>query len=118
MRMIKPRGEKLLLFFSCVFKAVEIIAWQAKSEIREALQVQQRKNNRTDASILSSKLLEYIEQDFPNPSPIVLDIFDSRALVYTVRKIEPGVFGVGAVAETLVVLPINTCEMVYLLYCK
>ncbi|KAF9340665.1 hypothetical protein BGZ91_000778, partial [Linnemannia elongata] len=96
----------------CDFKAVEIIAWQAKSEIGEALQVQLRENNRTDASILS-KLLEYMEQDFPNPSPIVLDILDSRALVYTVRKIEPGVFGAGAVAEKLVVLPINTYEMMH-----
>ncbi|KAI7830546.1 hypothetical protein BC939DRAFT_286133 [Gamsiella multidivaricata] len=93
-------------------KPIEIIAWEAKSEAvsGEALQIQLRKNIRINASIMN-KLSRYMERDFPRPSPMVLDIVGSRALVYTVRKIEPGIFGVGAVGEKMIELPKNTSEI-------
>ncbi|KAF9413829.1 hypothetical protein BGZ76_004976, partial [Entomortierella beljakovae] len=40
------------------------------------------------------------EDDFPPPSPIILDIEGLRALPYVVRKVEPGVFGAGAVTAS------------------
>ncbi|KAF9185491.1 hypothetical protein BGZ50_003032 [Haplosporangium sp. Z 11] len=93
-------------------KPIEIIAWEAKSEAAsgEVLQIQLRKNIRINASIMN-KLSQYMERDFPRPSPMVLDIVGSRALVYVVRKIEPGIFGVGAVGEKMVELPKNTNEI-------
>lgn len=93
-------------------KPVEMIAWEAKSEAvgAEALQIQLRKNIRINASIMN-KLSGYMGREFPRPSPWVLDIVGPRALVYTVRKIEPGVFGAGAVGDKMIELPTNASEI-------
>ncbi|KAF9931954.1 hypothetical protein FBU30_009249 [Linnemannia zychae] len=93
-------------------KPIDVIAWEAKSEAvsGEALQIQLRKNIRINASIMNN-LSQYMERDFPRPSPMVLDIVGSRALVYTVRKIESGVFGAGAVGEKMIELPTNASEI-------
>ncbi|KAG0348212.1 hypothetical protein BG004_005689 [Podila humilis] len=93
-------------------KPIEMVAWEVKSESveAEALQCQLRKNIRINASIMN-KLSQYMEWDFPRPSPMVLDIVGSRALVYTVRKVQPEVFGAGAVGENLIELPMNTKEI-------
>ncbi|KAF9979392.1 hypothetical protein BGZ65_006648 [Modicella reniformis] len=87
-------------------KALEMIAWEAKSDgtAADALQAQLRKNIRINASIMN-KLSPYLGTDFPRPSPMVLDIVGSRALVYMVSKIEPRIFGAAAVMNRMIELP-------------
>jgi hypothetical protein len=100
------------LCFQGSSKPVEMVAWEVKSETAssEVLQAQLRKNIRINASIMN-KQSDYMGRSFPRPSPIILDITGSRALVYTVRKIEPGIFGAGAVGDKLIKLPRNIEEI-------
>ncbi|KAG9070447.1 hypothetical protein KI688_007983 [Linnemannia hyalina] len=106
------RGRKIdIMHQLCLegrIKPIEIIAWEAKSEAvaGEALQSQLHKNIRINASIMNN-LSQDMKRDFRRPSPMVLDIVGPRALVYTVQKIEPGIFGAGAVGEKLIELPMN-----------
>ncbi|KAG0361418.1 hypothetical protein BGX24_005345, partial [Mortierella sp. AD032] len=89
-----PRGAK---------SPIEIVAWEAKPDAAsaETLQVQLRKKIRTNASMMN-KLAPYLDSGLPRPAPIVVDIIGSRALAYIVHKIEPGVFGAGAISEGVV----------------
>ncbi|KAF9087004.1 hypothetical protein BGX27_003032 [Mortierella sp. AM989] len=65
---------------------IELISWEAKPETAssETLQIQQRKNIRINA---------------------ILDIVGPRALIYSVRLLEPRIFGAGAIAAELIELP-------------
>ncbi|KAF9431437.1 hypothetical protein BGZ76_000308 [Entomortierella beljakovae] len=91
---------------------IELVSWEAKSEAvsSETLQIQQRKNIRINASILR-KLRKYQEMSYPSTSPIVLDIVGPRALIYSVRLLEPHIFGAGAIADELIELPRTVDEI-------
>jgi len=52
-----------------------------------------------------------MEKGFPRPSPLVLNLVGSRALVYTVKKIQLGVFGEGIVGEKMIALPMSADEI-------
>ncbi|KAF9286854.1 hypothetical protein BGZ68_002513 [Mortierella alpina] len=96
---------------------VEIVAWEAQQDTAsaETLQVRIRNSIRTNVSMMN-KLAPYLDSRFPCPAPIVLDIIGSRALAYLVRKIEPGVFGVGAISEEMIELPRAADEITRFLY--
>lgn len=89
-----------------------MVAWEVKSETAspEILQTQLRKNIRINASVMN-KQSHYMERSFSRPSSIILDITGSRALVYTVQKIEPGIFSAEAVGDKLIELPRNVEEI-------
>ncbi|KAF9912290.1 hypothetical protein EC991_000182 [Linnemannia zychae] len=108
MHQLYPRGAKC---------PIEIVAWEAKPDgaFAETLQVQLRKNIRTNASMMN-KLAPYLDSGFPRQAPIVVDIIGSRALAYIVHKIEPGVFGAGAISEDLIELPRAADEIKGLLF--
>ncbi|ORZ04314.1 hypothetical protein BCR41DRAFT_199263 [Lobosporangium transversale] len=95
-----------------VGKPIELIAWEVKSSSvsPDILQIQLRKNIRTNASIMNN-ISQYMERTFPRPSPIILDIVGSKALAYTVRKFEPGAFGAGAVGDTMIQIPRHADEI-------
>ncbi|KAF9171145.1 hypothetical protein BGX20_008058 [Mortierella sp. AD010] len=95
-----------------VGKPLELLSWEAKpkSASDETLQTQLRKNIRTNASIMKS-LMPYLDRSFPQPSPMVLDIVGPRALVYTVRKIESGVFGAGLIGERMIEIPMHADDI-------
>ncbi|KAF9438486.1 hypothetical protein BGZ76_007468 [Entomortierella beljakovae] len=83
-------------------KPIELTAWEVKSDSvsAETLQIQLRKDIRTNASVMD-KLEQSLDMSFPRPAPIVLDIIGSRALAYIVRKIEPGFFGARSAEEII-----------------
>ncbi|KAF9203611.1 hypothetical protein BGZ49_006221 [Haplosporangium sp. Z 27] len=87
-------------------KPIELIAWEAKpsSARDEDSQVQLRKNIRTNASIMKT-LAPYMDEDYPKPSAMILDILGSQALVYTLKKIEPGIHAAGLVCEKMLEIP-------------
>ncbi|KAG0317913.1 hypothetical protein BGZ97_004671 [Linnemannia gamsii] len=62
------------------------------------------------------KLAPYLDSGFPRQAPIVVDIIGSRALAYIVHKIEPGVFGAGAISEDLIELPRAADEIMGFLF--
>ncbi|KAF9167382.1 hypothetical protein BGX21_011480 [Mortierella sp. AD011] len=56
-------------------------------------------------------LMPYLDCGFPRPSPMVLDIVGSRALVYTVKKIESGVFGASLVGKGMIEIPMHADDI-------
>ncbi|KAF9089077.1 hypothetical protein BGX27_002567 [Mortierella sp. AM989] len=110
------RGRKVDIIHQLCMKGankpLELLAWEAKpsSALEEVLQTQLLKNIRINASIMNT-LTPYLNCSLPKPSPMILDIVGSRALVYTVRKIEPSVFAAGVIGRKMIDIPMHADEI-------
>ncbi|KAG0261182.1 hypothetical protein BG011_001288 [Mortierella polycephala] len=97
-------------------KWIGICTWEAKAigVSPDTVQTQLRKNIRINA-VLANALATYVDLSFPRASPVILDIEGPQALAYLVRKVEPGVFGAGAVSEQSIALPERAADIPHFL---
>ncbi|KAI7824088.1 hypothetical protein BC939DRAFT_450509 [Gamsiella multidivaricata] len=97
-------------------KPLGVCTWEAKvtDTSTEQLQIQLRKNIRTNAA-LANAVRMYVDPTFPRRSPIILDIEGPRALAYMVRKVDTSVFGAGAVSPQAIALPTCAEDIIHFL---
>ncbi|KAF9182370.1 hypothetical protein BGZ51_004804 [Haplosporangium sp. Z 767] len=114
------RSRKVDLYLQILLdgsqKWIGICTWEAKAigVSSDTVHTQLRKNIRINA-VLANALATYVDPSFPRASPVVLDIEGPQAFAYLVRKIEPGVFGAGAISEQSIVLPERATDIPHFL---